>query len=466
MNIDRGLVKAQAKQLIKGRVFALFIITAVVFFLVGGITMSINVYTTDTSDIMGPINDYSYDDSESQNTPDDFYDYFYNGGDSSSSGNGSSDNPIENFGSDESSGSGSTTDNPIESFGQSYTPSTSSNSSTESYTADTASTSVLGFISRIFSVLAIVLSPLAVSLQGFYCSFVRRNPNDEFNLGSELKNLFSVSFNGTYGKKIALAILNTLFIGLLSLLLIVPGIIYYYITYFSFQIMCDYPNLKPMEALKLSGKIVKGNKGELFALDLSFIGWALLCIVTFGISNIYAMPYCLTTRALYYENFKNRALADGRVTPYDFLSQDEKDAGFTPNEQAFYGQYPNFNQQAQNTNPNGAQGGYYYNPQNAQPQQYTQAPPTYDYTANEPQNSGEYPPYSYNPAPNSAVQNDANVNPQPTADETAQNSAENTAPSEQDYTTAQTPNVESDVADNTNSDTATDKNGESTQENE
>jgi uncharacterized membrane protein len=35
---------------------------------------------------------------------------------------------------------------------------------------------------------------------------------------------------------------------------------------------------------------MKGNKANLFLLQLSFIGWALLSLITFGIANIYAMP--------------------------------------------------------------------------------------------------------------------------------------------------------------------------------
>ena len=47
---------------------------------------------------------------------------------------------------------------------------------------------------------------------------------------------------------------------LLAILFIIPGIIFSYSAYFSSQIMNDYPNLKPTEAIKLSKKMIKGNR--------------------------------------------------------------------------------------------------------------------------------------------------------------------------------------------------------------
>ena len=208
-----------------------------------------------------------------------------------------------------------------------------------------------------------MLSPLLVSLLGFYVILIKRDPSEQFSLGEEIKNIFKVSFDATYGKKLVVSILRTLFITLWCFLFIIPGIVYNYSSYFSFQIMCENPNLKPMEALKLSKKMVAGNRSELFALDLSFIGWWILCGISFGIASIYAIPYYLTTQALYYENFKIRALQEGRITEDDFLSQEEK-----ANKYAFAGA-GNYYNPAQNTNEqytanqNGSANAYYYNPQ-------------------------------------------------------------------------------------------------------
>lgn len=354
-NINRSLVKSQAKQIIKDKIFALFVLSAIVIFLTQGLTIGVNVYTDsdDIENLFGPKNSNGYSDNSNQNTPEDFFKYF--------NGEQSDDND-NSYDDDDSYDDGdSSSDNPIESFGQSY------NGGDTGITNTSVNTSNIGYFSdtgiRGLTVLSIVLSPLLVSLLGFYVILVKRDPSEQFSLGEEIKNIFKVSFDATYGKKLVVSILRTLFITLWCFLFIIPGIVYNYSSYFSFQIMCENPNLKPMEALKLSKKMVAGNRGELFALDLSFIGWWILCGISFGIASIYAIPYYLTTQALYYENFKIRALQEGRITEDDFLSQEEK-----ANKYAFAGA-GNYYNPAQNTNEqytanqNDSANAYYYNPQ-------------------------------------------------------------------------------------------------------
>lgn len=353
-NINRSLVKSQAKQIIKDKIFALFVLSAIVLFLTQGLTIGVNVYTDsdDIENLFGPKNSNGYSDNSNQNTPEDFFKYF----------NGEQSDDDNSYDDDDSYDDGdSSSDNPIESFGQSY------NGSDTGITNTSVNTSSIGYFSdtgiKGLTVLSIVLSPLLVSLLGFYVILVKRDPSEQFSLGEEIKNIFKVSFDATYGKKLVVSILRTLFITLWCFLFIIPGIVYNYSSYFSFQIMCENPNLKPMEALKLSKKMVAGNRGELFALDLSFIGWWILCGISFGIASIYAIPYYLTTQALYYENFKIRALQEGRITEDDFLSQEEK-----ANKYAFAGA-GNYYNPAQNTNEqytanqNDSANAYYYNPQ-------------------------------------------------------------------------------------------------------
>lgn len=373
-NINRSLVKSQAKQIIKDKIFALFVLSAIVLFLTQGLTIGVNVYTDsdDIENLFGPKNSNGYSDNSNRNTPEDFFKYF--NGEQSDDDNNSYDDEDSYDDGDSSS------DNPIESFGQSY------NGSDTGITNTSVNTSSIGYFSdtgiKGLTVLSIVLSPLLVSLLGFYVILIKRDPSEQFSLGEEIKNIFKVSFDATYGKKLVVSILRAVFTTLWCFLFIIPGIVYNYSSYFSFQIMCENPNLKPMEALKLSKKMVTGNRGELFALDLSFIGWWILCGISFGIASIYAIPYYLTTQALYYENFKIRALQEGRITEDDFLSQEEKQ-----NKYAFAGA-GNYYNPAQNTNEqytanqNDSANAYYYNPQ-----QHTSDTGAAQTTANE--NTGE-----------------------------------------------------------------------------
>ncbi|MDE6659168.1 MAG: hypothetical protein K2K01_03510, partial [Eubacterium sp.] len=91
-----------------------------------------------------------------------------------------------------------------------------------------------------------------------------------------------------------------------------------------------------------------------------------LCLFVFPL--IYVMPYVSTTQALYYENFRLRALQEGRVTEDDFLSDAQR-----------YEKYANIYANPNNAVPNGnpyQQNGYqpygqpnqqYYAPQNPNP---------------------------------------------------------------------------------------------------
>lgn len=426
-NINRSLVKSQAKQIIKDKIFALFVLSAIVIFLTQGLTIGVNVYTDsdDIENLFGPKNSNGYSDNSNRNTPEDFFKYF--------NGEQSDDND-NSYDDDDSYDDGdSSSDNPIESFGQSY------NGSDTGITNTSVNTSSIGYFSdtgiRGLTVLSIVLSPLLVSLLGFYVILVKRDPSEQFSLGEEIKNIFKVSFDATYGKKLVVSILRTLFITLWCFLFIIPGIVYNYSSYFSFQIMCENPNLKPMEALKLSKKMVAGNRGELFALDLSFIGWWILCGISFGIASIYAIPYYLTTQALYYENFKIRALQEGRITEDDFLSQEEK-----ANKYAFAGA-GNYYNPAQNTNEqytanqNGSANAYYYNPQqhtsdtgaaqtaaNENAGEQNTSPfytPANVPSENEPTQSGSYPSYANN------EQEKAEYYQPPVNDETVSSEPEN-----------------------------------------
>ena len=389
-NIDRSLVKSQAKQIIKNKVFVLFLISAIVLILVNGISAGVTLYTS-SDDLFGPSGDSSYSDNQSgQNTPDDFFKYF----------NGSDDSGSYNYGDSSSS------DNPIENFGQNSNQSYSSSSNLslpDKLSVKTALTpTTVG--ARSLTVLSIILSPLLISLYGLYVVLIKRDPNEEFKLGEEIKNIFKTSFDATYGHKIVIFILRNLFITLWTILFIIPGIVYNYSTYFAYQILSENPNMRPTEALRLSKKMVTGNRGELFALDLSFIGWGFLCAITCGIASIYVIPYYFTTQALYYENFKIRALQEGRITEDDFLTQEEKAQKYAFTGNADYYNSNVNNEQAAQNNAN-----YYYNPvQNSEAQVKSEEPNTDNTTQqyayrpqnteppkeNEPVQNGEYPSYT------------------------------------------------------------------------
>lgn len=90
-----------------------------------------------------------------------------------------------------------------------------------------------------------------------------------------------------------------------SLLLFVPGIIKGLSYSMSYFILKDRPELSPAEAIKESMRLMNGHKADLFILQLSFIGWTILGLITV-IGFIWVIPYINTSIAAFYEQLRNK----------------------------------------------------------------------------------------------------------------------------------------------------------------
>jgi len=99
-------------------------------------------------------------------------------------------------------------------------------------------------------------------------------------------------------KVLWLEILMAIFVYLWSLLLIVPGIIAAYRYRMALYIMIDNPQMSALDCIRASKQMMDGRKGELFVLDLSFLGWYLLTLVPFV--TIWVTPYTEITNVNYY----------------------------------------------------------------------------------------------------------------------------------------------------------------------
>lgn len=318
MYLNRSLIKRQAKELIRGNVFKLFIITLIVSLcvsLVSGIISGISNYRAISrwSDMLENFQDgdnfEDYFNDYFSDYFDDYFDGYTDGYDDSDyfSGFGDEGWDFNNFNFN----------------GELPLIPAKNEAAPAAYNSFS-----LGFFngfSYIPFIITALLSPLAVTLAGLYVSFIR---GKNFGFDAGIKSVFQNAFKVNYLKKMGVFVLRTVIISLLSILFIIPGIIFSYSSYFAFQIMCDYPQLSAWEAIKLSKKIIKGNRIELFLMNLSFIPWAFLCIFAFLFPIIYLLPYMETTNALYYENFRLRAIQQGRVTEDDFLSDAQRCAKY------------------------------------------------------------------------------------------------------------------------------------------
>ena len=118
-----------------------------------------------------------------------------------------------------------------------------------------------------------------------------------------LNNMSSITFKG-YFRSLAAMFLMSLVVGLLTLLLIIPGVIASMAFYLTPYILKDNPELSILDTLRLSRKMMHGHKMQLFCLQLSFIGWGLLNLLTLGIGTLWLLPYMTTTMAAFYQDLR------------------------------------------------------------------------------------------------------------------------------------------------------------------
>lgn len=166
------------------------------------------------------------------------------------------------------------------------------------YDMGTAPTGIVySLMGSSFLVSLFVVYPLYV---GYYNVF-----KDVLIYGEEkiTNRMFSIAFTKVLRNGFGL-LLTSIFVGLWTLLFIIPGIIKSFAYAMTPYILVDYPDLSPNQAINLSIKMMKGHKFDLFWLGLSFIGWGILSILTLGIGLFWLIPYVQTAMAAFYVDVK------------------------------------------------------------------------------------------------------------------------------------------------------------------
>lgn len=161
-----------------------------------------------------------------------------------------------------------------------------------------------------YSFVSWLLIPFMIGAAGYFLNHLR-------GLNPDWKSLYREGIDN-YGTYFKVGVVTEIFIGLWTLLLIVPGIVKLYQWYFVNQIIHDNPNLDGKQARDLSKKMTDGFKAELFVMNLSFFFWIILSLLTLGIAYLYVGPYLACTSAMYYENLKYHAITTGIATPDEF----------------------------------------------------------------------------------------------------------------------------------------------------
>ena len=143
------------------------------------------------------------------------------------------------------------------------------------------------------SLLGILMMPLGIGTTAFFVSLIE---NENF----EAKDLFK--YYHDFVKVIGVTILMGLIVMLGYICFIIPGIILTLSYSLVPIILIKKPELGIVETLKYSREKMQGHKLDTFVLGLSFIGWAILGTLTFGILYIWLYPYMQLTFTKFYLN--------------------------------------------------------------------------------------------------------------------------------------------------------------------
>lgn len=107
-------------------------------------------------------------------------------------------------------------------------------------------------------------------------------------------------FKSNYTQTLVAYILKSIFTILWTLLFVIPGLIKIFSYSMTEYILAENPKIEGNDAITKSRELMDGHKGRLFLLQLSFIGWILLSILTLGIGMIFLIPYMNAATAAFY----------------------------------------------------------------------------------------------------------------------------------------------------------------------
>lgn len=170
----------------------------------------------------------------------------------------------------------------------------------------TSLTYILGAVMAIVSVLIIV--GLVQYVIGSFVSLglIQYNLDLIDGRDAEFSQIFSQA--PMFGKAFWLRLRMNIFTFLWTLLFIIPGIIKSYAYSMSGFILAENPEMTAKEAMQVSEKMMVGNKWRLFCLQISFIGWQLLCVLSLGIGFLWLKPYMNAAVAAFYDEVSREPL--------------------------------------------------------------------------------------------------------------------------------------------------------------
>ena len=172
---------------------------------------------------------------------------------------------------------------------------------------------IISLISMVYTIF--ISNPLKVGMVRFYLEN-RQEP-------SRFEVLFSMFTAKTYLNVVKVMLLRDIYTFLWTLLFIIPGIYKSYQYFMIPYILAENPNRDSSEVFEMTKMLTQGVKLDIFVLQISFLPWYLLGIITCGLAIFYVTPYQEATLCEAYIFFRDKAIDEGYLAPIDDESEVE-----------------------------------------------------------------------------------------------------------------------------------------------
>ncbi|MGN1294813.1 MAG: DUF975 family protein [Bacilli bacterium] len=158
-------------------------------------------------------------------------------------------------------------------------------------------------ISLLYAILVAVLGALwgigtlllgSALLVGLNFAYINGSVTHQY----KVEDLFA-GFKDGLSNRILLSVMKNIFVALWSILFVIPGLVKTYSYSLAEYISLQNKDLTWKECIDESRRLMDGHKMEMFLLDLSFLGWMILCAFTFGIGMLFLNPYIQATKVEY-----------------------------------------------------------------------------------------------------------------------------------------------------------------------
>ncbi|CAH1850797.1 DUF975 family protein [Convivina intestini] len=139
---------------------------------------------------------------------------------------------------------------------------------------------------------------------------------DQFQQPKEpvkFKRVFQIITNGSFWTTFVLALVQNILIWFWTLCFIIPGVVKYFAysqTYYAYKMDLLFKRQQQSltDYITISRRVMNGNKLQLFKLEVSFLGWHLLGLLSGGLAYIYIAPYLNASRVVFSSQVFNRAM--------------------------------------------------------------------------------------------------------------------------------------------------------------